>query len=194
MEELGHVREIKRYRNRRLYDTETRRTITQSDLAELVRRGHAVRVTDYATGEDITVHVLGQIASAEVKGWPDPDEGASLYRWIIGKGSEFGMKAIDNAILAGLGAITLTREKAEEIVDTLIKKGEVARGDRKMAVDDLVSKAEDAAKKFGDTLRHKAAEMRGVKREEYDALKAQVASLQKLVDELQAKLGEKGGA
>lgn len=190
MMKTENVREIKRYRNRRLYDTESRKTITQSELADLVRAGFSVRVTDFATGEDITVNVLGQIASAEISKWQDPGDGMSLYRSIIEKGSQ-GMKAINNAILAGLGAISLTREKAEEIVDTLIKRGEVARGDRKMAVEDLIAKAEEQAKKFSDTVRHKAAEMRGVRREEYDALKDQVASLQKTIDELQAKLGEK---
>lgn len=190
MRDKNDVREIKRYRNRRLYDTETRKTITQSELADLVRAGFQVQVTDFATGEDITVNVLGQIASAEVSAWQNPADGMSLYRSIIEKGSQ-GMKAINSAILAGLGAITLTREKAEEIVDTLIKKGEVARGDRKMAVEDLVAKAEEQAKKFGDTLKHKAAEMRGVKREEYDALKDQVAKMEKIIEELQSKLAEK---
>lgn len=190
MNEKNDVREIKRYRNRRLYDTETRKTITQPQLAELVRAGYRVRVTDFATGEDITVNVLGQIASVEVSGWQDPEDGMSLYRSIIEKGNR-GMKAINNAILAGLGAISLTREKAEEIVDTLIKKGELARGDRKMAVEDLITKAEDQAKKFSDTLKSKAAELRGVRREEHEALKDQVASLQKVIDELQSKLAEK---
>jgi polyhydroxyalkanoate synthesis regulator phasin len=104
------------------------------------------------------------------------------------------VKAINNAILAGLGAITLTREKAEEIVDTLIKKGELARGDRKMAIDDLITKAEEQAKKFSDTLKTRTAELRGVKREEYEALQKQVEVLRKAMEQLEAKLAEKGGA
>jgi polyhydroxyalkanoate synthesis repressor PhaR len=190
---MDDVREVKRYRNRRLYDTESRRTITQADLARLVQEGQRVRVTDFATGEDITVAVLGQIATSQVATWPDREEVASLFRSLIERGG-VGVKAINNAILAGLGAITLTREKAEEIVDALIKKGELARGDRKMAIDDLITKAEEQAKKFSDTLKTRAAELRGVKREEYEALQKQVEALRMAMEKLEAKLAEKGGA
>jgi polyhydroxyalkanoate synthesis regulator protein len=186
------IREIRRYRNRRLYDTAAGRTITQKELAVIVRAGHQVRVTDFATGEDITVTVLGQVARSEVAGWQDPVEGANLYRSIIAKGGEVGKKTINNVILAGLGALSLTREKAEEIIDTLIKRGEVSKGDRRVAVDDLITKAEDHAKKFTDTMKQKAAGLRGVRRDEHDELKKQVESLRALVTRLEEQLAAKG--
>ncbi|MEA1912603.1 MAG: phasin family protein [candidate division WOR-3 bacterium] len=37
---------------------------------------------------------------------------------------------IERILLAGAGAFTLTKEKAEEIVDDLIKRGEVAKKDQ----------------------------------------------------------------
>lgn len=188
------VRQIKRYRNRRLYDSVQGRAITQAELAELVSRGVAVRVTDFATGRDITVSVLAQAAQAKTAGWSDPEEAASIYRSIIEKGGQAGMKAINNVILAGLGALALTREKAEEIVDTLIKRGELERGDRKVAIEDLIKKAEEEAKKFTDTMKQKAAELRGVRREEYDHLKAEVDSLKATIERLKEELTRGGGA
>jgi polyhydroxyalkanoate synthesis regulator phasin len=193
-EQPGEVREIKRYRNRRLYDPVQGRAITQTELAELVCQGAAIRVTDHATGKDITVGVLAQVAQARTRGWSDPQEAANIYRSIIEKGGKAGMKAINNIILAGLGAISLTREKAEEIVDTLIKRGDLARGDRKIAVEDLIKKAEEEANKFADTMKQKAAELRGVRRDEYDALKAEVESLKAVIDQLKGELGQKSGA
>jgi polyhydroxyalkanoate synthesis regulator phasin len=103
------------------------------------------------------------------------------------------MKAINNVILAGLGALALTREKAEEIVDTLIKRGDLARGDRKVAVEDLIAKAEEHAKKFTDTMKQKAAEMRGVRREEHESLKAEVETLRATIERLKEELAGKGG-
>jgi len=188
------AREIKRYRNRRLYDPVLGRAITQAELAGLVRQGVALKVTDFATGQDITVSVLAQAASAEALGWADPEEAASIYRAIIEKGGKAGMKAINNAILAGLGALSLTREKAEEIVDMLIKRGDLARGDRTIAVEDLIKKAEEQAKKFTDTMKHKAAELRGVRRDEYDSLKGEVEALRATIERLKEELaGKRGG-
>ena len=104
------------------------------------------------------------------------------------------MKAINNVILAGLGALALTREKAEEIVDTLIKRGDLARGDRKVAVEDLIAKAEEQAKKFGETMKAKAAEMRGVRRDEYESLKSEVDTLKATIERLKDELSEKAGS
>jgi polyhydroxyalkanoate synthesis regulator phasin len=47
------------------------------------------------------------------------------------------------AFLAGLGALALTREKAEAFVDELVKKGEVAMPEKAKAVEDLLKKAEE---------------------------------------------------
>jgi polyhydroxyalkanoate synthesis repressor PhaR len=53
--------EIRRYANRRFYDTTQSRPVTQQEIHQFVREGHEVRVTDAKTGADITVRVLAQI-------------------------------------------------------------------------------------------------------------------------------------
>ena len=52
---------IKKYANRRLYNTGTSIDVTLEDLAEMVKRGEEFTVQDAKTGEDITHPVLTQI-------------------------------------------------------------------------------------------------------------------------------------
>jgi polyhydroxyalkanoate synthesis repressor PhaR len=52
---------IKKYANRRLYDTESSTYITLDRLAQMVREGREFEVVDARTGEDITRQVLTQI-------------------------------------------------------------------------------------------------------------------------------------
>ncbi len=52
---------IKKYANRRLYDTESSTYITLDRLAHMVREGREFEVVDAKTGEDITRQVLTQI-------------------------------------------------------------------------------------------------------------------------------------
>ena len=52
---------IKKYANRRLYDTSASRYVTLEDLAVMVREGRQFAVQDAKSGEDITRPVLGQI-------------------------------------------------------------------------------------------------------------------------------------
>ncbi len=56
---------IKKYANRRLYDTESSTYITLDKLALMVREGREFEVVDAKTGEDITRQVLTQIIVEE---------------------------------------------------------------------------------------------------------------------------------
>jgi polyhydroxyalkanoate synthesis repressor PhaR len=58
---------IKKYENRRLYNTLTSQYINQDQVAQLVRDGYDVRVVDAATGEDITRLILAQIVLEDAK-------------------------------------------------------------------------------------------------------------------------------
>jgi polyhydroxyalkanoate synthesis repressor PhaR len=56
---------IKKYANRRLYDTESSSYITLERLAEMVRQKREFKVVDARSGEDITHNVLTQIIMDE---------------------------------------------------------------------------------------------------------------------------------
>jgi polyhydroxyalkanoate synthesis repressor PhaR len=61
---------IKKYANRKLYDTQTSRYITLEGIAGLVREGHVIEVVDRDTGQDLTQVVLSQIVLEEEKRGP----------------------------------------------------------------------------------------------------------------------------
>jgi polyhydroxyalkanoate synthesis repressor PhaR len=56
---------IKRYANRRLYNSSTGRYVSRKTLEEMARKGEDFVVEDTTTGEDITHSVLGQIIVAQ---------------------------------------------------------------------------------------------------------------------------------
>lgn len=61
------ARRIKRYDNRKLYDTEASQYVSLSDIADLVRDGETVEVVDNASGRDLTSQTLTQIILEEGK-------------------------------------------------------------------------------------------------------------------------------
>ncbi|HYU63196.1 MAG TPA: polyhydroxyalkanoate synthesis regulator DNA-binding domain-containing protein [Verrucomicrobiae bacterium] len=61
---------IKKYANRKLYDTRTSRYITLDGIAQLVRDGHEVKVVDRDNGSDLTQVTLSQIVLSEEKRGP----------------------------------------------------------------------------------------------------------------------------
>jgi polyhydroxyalkanoate synthesis repressor PhaR len=58
---------IKRYPNRKLYNTDAKQYITLEGIADIIRRGEDVQVVDHATGEDITALTLTQIIHDQEK-------------------------------------------------------------------------------------------------------------------------------
>jgi polyhydroxyalkanoate synthesis repressor PhaR len=52
---------IKRYSNRKLYDTEESRYVTLDEIEEMIRDGKEIAVVDAASGEDLTSVTLAQI-------------------------------------------------------------------------------------------------------------------------------------
>ncbi len=77
---------IKRYANRKLYNTVSSRYITLKGIAELLDEGEEVHVIDNETGEDITSVALSQILvdSTRSKGDPSP----SLLSQIMERGGD----------------------------------------------------------------------------------------------------------
>jgi polyhydroxyalkanoate synthesis repressor PhaR len=61
---------IKKYSNRRLYDTAASRYINLDDIAVLIRQGKDVKVVDAKTGQDLTRLTLTQIITEDAKEKP----------------------------------------------------------------------------------------------------------------------------
>ncbi len=66
---LGSVL-IKKYGNRRLYDTGGSRYVNLDDIAALIREGREVQVVDAKTGKDLTRVTLTQIITEDAKDKP----------------------------------------------------------------------------------------------------------------------------
>ena len=105
---------IKRYGNRKLYDTEAKRYLTLEEVCALVQDGAEVRVLDQATGEDITGRTLSRAVLTPKSG----EGGLSLaaLRELIQKGRDElrrGVKGVQENVQA-------TRAGLEHWVDERI--------------------------------------------------------------------------
>lgn len=65
---MSEQRLIRKYVNRRLYDTAQSRYVNLDDLRELITKGSNVKVVEQATGADITTPVLLQIIAEGQRG------------------------------------------------------------------------------------------------------------------------------
>jgi polyhydroxyalkanoate synthesis regulator phasin len=89
---------------------------------------------------------------------------------------------LEQLLLAGVGAVALTADRVEEVVDSLVERGGVQRDEARAAVEDLVSRwrgdATRATERAGAGLHSVLRELGLVLRSEYEELELRVAQLE----------------
>ncbi|RMF16501.1 MAG: hypothetical protein D6761_06180 [Candidatus Dadabacteria bacterium] len=117
---------IKRYPNRKLYDTSESRYVNLDELAQMIREGYDVKVVDHKTGEDMTGMVLAQIIYEEEKK-RQRTMPAEVMKRII----QFGEQSVGQwfgRILAGNEHPMQTiRQDVEAQVRGLVERGQLTR-------------------------------------------------------------------
>jgi len=115
---------IKRYPNRKLYDTEARQYITLEGIAGLIRQGQEVQVVDHATGEDLTAVVLTQIIAEQEKRRTGFLPQAVLTG-LIRSGGET-LATLQHTLASSLELLHQADEEIEARIQALITRGELA--------------------------------------------------------------------
>jgi len=189
------VRIIKRYRNRRLYDTEAKQTITLGNIANLVKDDVPFKVIDNTNEKDMTLSVLVNVLGDEIKEWGNVPETGKLIRLLIQKGGESGVTILNKTLMAAIGAISLSKENAEKFIDELIKRGELDQGERVEAIKEAIEKAEakskEVAGKIKDSVKSAKLGKKFARTVDLDALDEKVDHLTKMVEEIKAKIDSK---
>ncbi len=113
---MSSLRLIKRYANRKLYDTTASRYIKLDEIADMIDAGEELRIIDNESKEDITRVTLAQILVDQERKGRLGDSVASLKKLISNKGEK-----IQKAFTEPVNTI---RVSVEESVNKLIKTGE----------------------------------------------------------------------
>jgi polyhydroxyalkanoate synthesis repressor PhaR len=176
---------IKRYANRKLYNTQTSRYITLKGIAELIEAGEEVRVIDNETGEDITSVALSQILVDHERS--NTNASQTLLSGLISRGGD----ALYEALRRGVGDASEGIGGLQDNLRRLIKDRErdASKLGEWIAVstpdfDNIVQGAMERVFKMLDLPR----------RGDIDALNANLQRVAKAVESLQRAESGKGAA
>jgi polyhydroxyalkanoate synthesis repressor PhaR len=139
---------IKRYANRKLYNTQTSRYITLKGIAELIEAGDEVRVIDNETGEDITSVALSQIlVDSEREGREVP---RSLLSDLLHRGGDALYDAFRRGVGDASGGFEELRQGVRRMVRTDRDKLSEWMAFQPPDVDEIVQKAVERVFKLLD--------------------------------------------
>jgi polyhydroxyalkanoate synthesis repressor PhaR len=185
VKEIKGLKLIKRYKNRRLYDTELKQIIKLDDIRRYVNDGVEIKVIDNADGKDITVQTLVTAISSSTHDEKSLNQNKNIIKQLLVEKGGDVMDAMKKLMLAAMGAVHISREKMEEMFDELVKKGEMTSGEKAEAMKKMAEKIESSAEKIKDTIESKVS----TAIEKFN-VNARVDELNKKVDELSAKIEE----
>ena len=166
---------IKKYANRRLYNTETSAYITLEHLAAMVREGREFQVLDARSDDDITRSVLTQIImDEEARGQTMLP--VNFLRQLISMYGDSMQSMVPQYLEASMDAFRRNQQQFHKAMEGAFAGGPFAEiAKRNM---EMFEAAASAFKPKG-----KAAEA-GSKDDEIAALKAQMAELQSKIEKL----------
>jgi polyhydroxyalkanoate synthesis repressor PhaR len=164
---------IKKYANRRLYNTESSTYITLEHLAEMVRAKREFKVVDAKTGEDITHNVLTQIIMEEESGG-NPMLPVNFLRQLIGMYGGNMQPMVPQFLEESLAAFQRNQSQFRDVMAGAFTGGpfaEMARRNMEM----FTSAAAGGARPKAEAEDNKA---------ELAELRAQLSALQEKLDKL----------
>jgi len=127
---------IKRYPNRKLYDTTAKQYITLDGIAELIRKGDEIQVIDHSSGEDLTALTLTQIILEQEK-----KQGGllsnSLLTGLIRTGGD-RLSAIQRGLYSSINLLQQIDEEIKNRVQALVHQGDLTPSEGKKLVEKLI--------------------------------------------------------
>jgi polyhydroxyalkanoate synthesis repressor PhaR len=185
---------IKKYANRKMYDTKDKRYISKKALAELIRDGAAVQIIDHPTGKDITAEVVSQLLG---------DEGGAAHRKVpanvlmefLRKGSEaFSDFARRNAHL-WQNAVHMAEDEVDRLVGRMVRNRELTRKEGARLKQQILSHSENLRRWVGERVDKGFAEvqtkMNLATREEVEKLNKKLKAMEKKLAAFEKAQGSK---
>lgn len=195
--ESSAPRVIKRYPNRKLYDTQKSCYVTLDEIANMVKEGQDVQIIDNKTNQDITSVTLTQIIFEEEK-----KNKSILPLSALKKIIQSGQEALKSRFNESAERVSHLREETEKQIQRLLNRSELTAEETRNLLTDFFmhrqKNLEDLQKSLDDRIRHyvervfggESASASGEQPLTEADYQHKIAQLQSKIDELEARIEE----
>jgi polyhydroxyalkanoate synthesis repressor PhaR len=127
---------IKRYPNRKLYNTEAKQYITLEGVAELIRQGEEIQVVDHASGEDLTALTLTQIILEQEK----KQSGLLTNSFLTGiiRASSDRLSAVQRSLISPASFWHQIDDEIKSRIQALARQGELTEKEARTLIDKMM--------------------------------------------------------
>ncbi len=173
---------IKRYSNRKLYDTVGRQYVTLEELGEMVRNGNDIQVVDHASGVDMTTLVLAQIIFEQERKIGGMLPQKILARLIRAGGST--LEDLRHTLRSILEPVYQVDDEIERRLQDLVEKGKISAAEGKRIGEILL---ESGPSKTAEQSNTPDTPLDSASKEELQSLMKQVEQLEQQLENMRAR-------
>ena len=183
------MHKIKKYSNRKLYDTADKTYISLNRISELVHAGEEVVIVDSKTGEDLTSAAISQLLAR------DNSVPSSVLMNLLQKGQGTFQGTLQYArkyASVWQGALTMAEGEIDRLVSRLVKENDLPESEGGELKTEILGYAVNLKEWISDKVDQQVAEVlsriKPMTKEHVAGLTAQVESLSQRVDALEKAL------
>ena len=188
------MHKIKRYANRKLYDSTDKNYITLDQISELIKAGQEISVVDNQTGEDLTSATVSQILARDKK-IKNGDVVSSVLIQLLRKGGgtlvDYGKKYVS----LWESGLTMAEDEIDKLVNRLVRDKELSESEGSKLKKDLAGRTDDLKKWLGDKvdqrINHTLNLMNLATKDQVANLTAKIDALTRKVEKLERQHNKK---
>ncbi len=174
------MRTIKKYANRKLYDTEEKKYISMQRLSSLIKEGEEVVIIENDTGNDITATIVSQLIareeSKEQNGVP-----SHLLVQLLRKGGGTVVNYAKRYTTIWQSALTMAEDEVDKLINLLVKNKEISESEGNKLKTEVTGYADNFKAWIGEKIDQRVNEALGLMNL---ATKEQIVGITEKVEEL----------
>ena len=182
------MHKIKKYANRKMYDTHDKRYVTMAQLSELIKQGEEVMIIDNRTGEDITTAIISQLIGRDNKE-KDTNVSSQLLMQLLRKGGGTLTDYAKKYMSIWQGALNVAEDEVTPLVNRLVKNKELSISEAAKLKQEIMGYTSSLKRWISDSIDKRVGEvlqsMNLVTNDHLKALSLEVDALSKKVRQLE---------
>jgi polyhydroxyalkanoate synthesis repressor PhaR len=119
---------IKKYANRKLYDTTDKKYISRTRLSELIKQGKDIIIIDNETGEDLTASIVSSLI-ATTKGKAGGTVSSGVLIQLFRKGGNALTDYAKKYVSFWQRSFTMAEDEIDDMVKKLVKSKEISKSE-----------------------------------------------------------------
>ncbi len=181
---------VKKYANRKLYDTTEKRYLTMDQLSGLIKNGEEVSIIDNETGDDLTASIVSQLLAREKSDVDEAVPSNVLMQMLRkGRGTLFGYGK--KYVSLWQSALGMSKDEFDKFINNMVNEKEISEIEGKTLKKEITGFTTTLKRWMTENIDQRLSEMINMThlatRDQVDDLANQVDALHRKVSELEKR-------